>query len=122
MSTPQTIQSNVDPRSGPHRWIRSFSYMSPSTYMTSTSFDLLPVSELSVEGDPLTDRVRAVWSSGDFGRIAKGYERGACEFIARLGFDASDRVLDVACGTGNLALPAARTGATVTGIDIAPNL
>ena len=32
------------------------------------------------------------------------------------------KVLDVACGTGNLALPAARTGADVTGVDIAPNL
>jgi ubiquinone/menaquinone biosynthesis C-methylase UbiE len=32
------------------------------------------------------------------------------------------KVLDVACGTGNLAIPAARAGATVTGVDIAPNL
>jgi 2-polyprenyl-3-methyl-5-hydroxy-6-metoxy-1,4-benzoquinol methylase len=32
------------------------------------------------------------------------------------------KVLDVACGTGNLAIPAAKTGADVTGIDIAPNL
>ena len=31
-------------------------------------------------------------------------------------------MLDVACGTGNLSLPAARAGALVTGIDIAPNL
>jgi SAM-dependent methyltransferase len=75
-----------------------------------------------VESDPTTDRVRATWTSGDFGRIARGYERGAAEFIARLGFSAQDRVLDLACGTGNLALPAARTGASVIGIDIAPNL
>jgi len=32
------------------------------------------------------------------------------------------RVLDVACGTGNLAIPAARTGAVVRGVDIAANL
>jgi SAM-dependent methyltransferase len=76
----------------------------------------------SLEADPTTDRVRAIWTSGDFGRIAKGYERGASEFITRLGLEPGDRVLDVACGTGNLALPAARTGASVTGIDIAPNL
>lgn len=76
----------------------------------------------SPEPDPLTERVRATWTSGDFGRIAKGYERGAGEFIARLGLKPGERVLDVACGTGNLALPAARTGASVTGIDIAPNL
>ena len=75
-----------------------------------------------VESDPTTDRVRATWTSGDFGRIARGYERGAAEFIARLGFSSQDRVLDLACGTGNLALPAARTGASVIGVDIAPNL
>ena len=74
------------------------------------------------EIDPLTERVRATWTAGDFGRIAKGYERGSGEFIARLGFDPDEPVLDVACGTGNLSLPAARIGAAVTGIDIAPNL
>jgi SAM-dependent methyltransferase len=72
--------------------------------------------------DPLTQRVQATWTSGDFGRIAEGYERGAAEFIARLGLGAGETVLDVACGTGNLSLPAARAGASVTGIDIAPNL
>jgi SAM-dependent methyltransferase len=74
------------------------------------------------EADPLTERARATWTSGDFGRIAKGFETGAGEFVARLGLDADERVLDVACGTGNLALPAARAGAIVTGVDIAPNL
>ena len=76
----------------------------------------------AVTPDPLTERVRATWITGDFGRIAKGYERGAGEFIARLSIDVGERVLDVACGTGNLAIPAARCGAFVTGVDIAPNL
>ncbi len=76
----------------------------------------------TLEADPITERVRATWTSGDFGRIAKGYERGAAEFIARLGLEPGERVLDVACGTGNLAVPAARVGASVTGVDIAPNL
>jgi SAM-dependent methyltransferase len=78
--------------------------------------------ESDLELDPLTERVRATWTSGDFGRIARGYERGAAEFIQRLGLLAGEPVLDVACGTGNLSLPAARTGALVTGVDIAPNL
>ena len=81
-----------------------------------------PVPEPIITPDPLTERVRATWTSGDFGRIAKGYERGAGEFITRLGLEPGEPVLDVACGTGNLTLPAARTGATVTGLDIAPNL
>jgi SAM-dependent methyltransferase len=78
--------------------------------------------EQTVIIDPLTERSRATWTSGDFGRIAAGYVRGAGEFIARLELGAGERVLDVACGTGNLAVPAARTGASVTGVDIAPNL
>jgi SAM-dependent methyltransferase len=72
--------------------------------------------------DPVTERVRAIWTSGDFGRIALGYIAGAAEFIARLELESGERVLDVACGTGNLAIPAARARADVTGVDIAPNL
>lgn len=66
--------------------------------------------------------MRTTWTSGDFGRIAKGYERGRAEFITRLGLRPGEGVLDVACGTGNLSLPAARAEASVTSIDIAPNL
>jgi SAM-dependent methyltransferase len=73
------------------------------------------------EDDPLTIRSRTVWSSGDFDHIAQGFASGAAAFIARLGVR-DQRVLDVACGTGNLALPAALAGAEVTGLDIAPNL
>ena len=72
--------------------------------------------------DGLNERVRATWTAGDFGRIAVSYERGAAEFVERLGLKLGERVLDLACGTGNLALPAARAGAAVTGIDIAPDL
>jgi SAM-dependent methyltransferase len=72
--------------------------------------------------DPLTERVRATWTAGDFGRIARSYQRGAADFVARLKLRPAETVLDVACGSGNLALPAGRTGALVTGIDIAPNL
>jgi 2-polyprenyl-3-methyl-5-hydroxy-6-metoxy-1,4-benzoquinol methylase len=60
--------------------------------------------------------------AGDFGRVAKHLEPGAEEFIARLALKPGTRLLDVACGSGNLAIPAARAGAIVTGIDIATNL
>jgi 2-polyprenyl-3-methyl-5-hydroxy-6-metoxy-1,4-benzoquinol methylase len=76
----------------------------------------------TVETDALTARTRAIWMSGDFGKIAESYAPGAAGFIAHLNLWPGDRVLDVACGTGNLAIPAARAGAQVTGIDIAPNL
>ena len=70
----------------------------------------------------LKDNMRAVWVAGDYGEIAKGSAHGGEEFIERLELGPGTRVLDAACGTGNLSLPAARRGATVTGIDIAPNL
>lgn len=70
----------------------------------------------------LKTRLKGVWSAGDFGRIARSYEAGAAEFVADLDIARGARVLDVACGTGNLAIPAARAGAIVTGVDIAPNL
>lgn len=72
--------------------------------------------------DPLTARSRSIWSGADFLPIARGYARGAADFVRRLGLKSGDVVLDVACGTGNLSIPAARSGAVVTGIDIAPNL
>ena len=82
----------------------------------------MAVTEQQTADEALRERVRATWTAGDFGRIAVGYERGAAEFIERLGLQPEERVLDVACGTGNLTLPAARSGARVTGVDIAPAL
>ena len=72
--------------------------------------------------DPLTARAIAVWTGGDFLPIARSFALGARQFVDRLGLQAGDLVLDVACGTGNLAIPAAQAGARVSGIDIAPNL
>ncbi len=72
--------------------------------------------------DALTARARTVWTAGDFLPIARSFAAGAREFVARLALREGERVLDVACGTGNLAIPAALAGAWVTGVDIAPNL
>ena len=78
--------------------------------------------EMTTEMEALKGRLRATWIAGDFGEIAKSIETGAEEFVARLDLKPGMKVLDVACGTGNLAIPAAHAGADVTGIDIAPNL
>lgn len=77
---------------------------------------------MSPEMDALKSKLRATWIAGDFGEIAKSIEKGAEEFVARLDLKPGMKVLDVACGTGNLAIPAAKAGAEVTGVDIAPNL
>ena len=65
---------------------------------------------------------KATWESGDFGQIARTIENVAEEFMARQPLLPGSRVLDVACGTGNLAVVAARHGCAVSGIDIAGNL
>jgi SAM-dependent methyltransferase len=63
-----------------------------------------------------------MWMAGDFGVVAKTIAAGGEEFVQRLNIPAGSRVLDLACGTGNLAIPLARSGCIVTGLDIAPNL
>jgi SAM-dependent methyltransferase len=70
----------------------------------------------------LKQRLRASWIAGDFGQIAKLNASEAEGFISRIDLKPGMKVLDVACGTGNQSIPAARTGAQVTGLDIAPNL
>ena len=65
---------------------------------------------------------RAAWMAGDFGVIAKTVAGAGQSFVERLQVPAGSRVLDVATGKGNLAIPLARGGAQVTGLDIAPNL
>jgi 2-polyprenyl-3-methyl-5-hydroxy-6-metoxy-1,4-benzoquinol methylase len=72
--------------------------------------------------DQIKSSMRSTWMAGDFGVIARNISGDAEAFIARLHIPAGSRVLDVACGTGNTALPLARGGCIVTGVDIAPNL
>jgi SAM-dependent methyltransferase len=74
------------------------------------------------EIDSLKQRLRSTWTAGDFGKIANHLTSAGEEFIDRLDVQPGTRLLDVACGTGNVALPAARIGAVVTACDIAPNL
>lgn len=80
------------------------------------------MSATNPEMEMLKGRLKSMWIAGDFGQVAKSIETGAEAFIARLALKPGVRLLDVACGSGNLAIPAARAGAIVTGVDIAPNL
>lgn len=70
------------------------------------------------------EKQRAVktWDAGDFPYVAKLIASAGelCAERAQLGPD--DKVLDVACGSGNATIPAARTGATAIGLDITPSL
>src|SRR5579862_2420874 len=70
----------------------------------------------------LKSGMKATWMAGDFGQIANFISGEAKSFVDRMGIKPGARVLDVACGTGNSAIPAAKAGAKVTGVDIATNL
>ena len=77
------------------------------------------MSASSTDLEALKAKLKSTWMAGDFGLIAKSYESGAADFVDRLKLTPETSVLDVACGSGNLAIPAAKLGAKVTGIDIA---
>ena len=80
------------------------------------------MTQLVDELQALKNRMKATWMAGDYAKIAEVIQPHADEFVARLQLKPGMRVLDAACGTGNLTIPAARTGATVTGQDLTPTL
>ncbi len=67
-------------------------------------------------------RVKTTWESGDYGQVAHFITPLAEQFMSRIELKPGTRVLDAACGTGNLAVIAARRGCVTSGLDIAANL
>lgn len=71
--------------------------------------------------DELKNRLKVTWMTGDYDLFSRFMEKGAEQFFRRLGVPPGAGLLDVGCGSGQLALIAARSGAQVTGCDIATN-
>ena len=69
-----------------------------------------------------TNPNKALWEKGDFTRIADTMRKSGEVLVQKLGITKGMKVLDLGCGDGTTALPAARLGADVLGIDIARNL
>src|SRR4029453_929451 len=65
---------------------------------------------------------KALWEKGDFTRIAETMRESGEALVQRLGITKGLNVLDLGCGDGTTALPAAKAGANVLGVDIARNL
>jgi ubiquinone/menaquinone biosynthesis C-methylase UbiE len=65
---------------------------------------------------------KALWEKGDFTRIAETMRESGVALVARIGITKGQKVLDLGCGDGTTALPAAKLGAEVLGVDIARNL
>jgi SAM-dependent methyltransferase len=69
----------------------------------------------------LKSRLKDTWMAGDYAHFAQFLLPGALEFLDHLKVAPGTRVLDLGCGAGQIAIPAAKAGAEVTGIDIATN-
>src|ERR1700745_2992860 len=69
-----------------------------------------------------TNPNKALWEKGDFTRIAETMRESGEQLVGELGVTPGMRVLDVGCGDGTTAVPEARLGADVLGVDIASNL
>ena len=65
---------------------------------------------------------KELWEKGDFTRIAETMRESGDEFVGKLGITEGMKVLDLGCGDGTTAVPAAQLGADVLGVDIASNL
>jgi len=76
----------------------------------------------SMTTPPATNPNKALWEKGDFTQIADTMRESGTALVAKLGIQPGMQVLDLGCGDGTTALPAARLGATVLGVDIARNL
>lgn len=70
----------------------------------------------------LKQKHRKTWAAGDYDQIARGILSVADHVVRAARVRAGERVLDVACGTGNTALAARARGAEVTGLDLTPEL
>ncbi len=65
---------------------------------------------------------KALWEKGDFTRIAETMRESGAALIDKLGITEGLAILDLGCGDGTTAIPAAKLGANVVGVDIASNL
>jgi SAM-dependent methyltransferase len=79
-------------------------------------------SALSPDVEQVKTRLRHIWMAGDYDRFSRHLEGSARAFYERLNVAPGRRLLDVGCGSGQLALMAAKDGLDVTGVDIASNL
>ena len=65
---------------------------------------------------------KTMWGRGNYAAVAERISQAAELVIERSGLEPGMDLLDVACGTGNATIPAARAGARATGLDFSPEL
>lgn len=84
----------------------------------SEPIDPLPQNEIST----VKANLKASWEDGDYASFARYMEPGAIRILESWNIGPGLRLLDVGCGAGQTAIPAARSGNHVTGVDLAANL
>lgn len=77
---------------------------------------------MTVQTSPASNPNQALWEKGDFTRVAAAMRESGEELVRSIGVTRGQKVLDLGCGDGTTAIPAARAGADVLGVDIASNL
>jgi len=82
----------------------------------------MTASAITPEVESLKTRLKKIWMAGDYDRFSRYMEGDARDFYERLNVAPGCQLLDVGCGSGQLALIAAKDGLEVTGVDIASNL
>ena len=83
-----------------------------------------PVHEATQQPDihAIKAKMKATWMDGDYAAFARYMEPGALSILSEWDIAPATQLLDVGCGAGQIAIPAARAGVQVTGVDIADNL
>jgi cyclopropane fatty-acyl-phospholipid synthase-like methyltransferase len=82
----------------------------------------MSTSALSPEVESVKAHLKHIWMAGDYERFSRYMESRARDFYERLQVAPGGHLLDVGCGSGQLALIAAKDGVEVTGVNIARNL
>jgi SAM-dependent methyltransferase len=77
---------------------------------------------MSIDASAIKQGQKMMWSIGDYPDLARNIEGVAEALVQRAGAGPGQDLLDVATGTGNVAIPAALAGASVTGLDLTPEL
>ena len=77
---------------------------------------------MSIDASAIKQGQKMMWSIGDYPDLARNIEGVAEVLVERVGAAPGEELLDVATGTGNVAIPAALAGAKVTGLDLTPEL
>lgn len=80
-----------------------------------------PQANPAADIDALKAKLKATWMDGDYASFAKFLEPGAVEVLQSWNIAPGERMLDVACGAGQIVIPAAHAGVIATGVDIAAN-